>query len=206
MLGDLAQAPRHGHAHAHADGLAEGLLGRKARGQVAHAALGPARAARLPGGELGRRSGSRAAKRSPWRSKRWPDAPHVADVGADAVDHARACQAGCACGDALRRYAVTVARVAQLQRVGDQAHGRSTPPARPGTARRKSRRLSRFRSWPALTPRPAACAARAASAYSRSTCVCARGAAGGRIAFGVELDAVGADGTRGRHGLGHRGP
>ena len=34
----------------------------------------------------------------------------------------------------------------------------------PGTARRNSLRLSRLRSWPALTSSPAACAARAAQA------------------------------------------
>jgi hypothetical protein len=79
--------PAHGHAHAHADGLAEGLLGREARGEVAQAALGPARAARLPDRELGVAE-HLAGKAFALALEGRGDATQVADVGANAVDHA----------------------------------------------------------------------------------------------------------------------
>src|SRR4051812_32112114 len=82
-LGDLAAAPRHGHAHAQADGLAEGLLGGEAGGQETDSALGPARRARPPGGEFAVGEDA-AGEPVAVPLERRPDAPHVADVGADA--------------------------------------------------------------------------------------------------------------------------
>ena len=77
------------------------------------------------------------------------------------------------------------------------ARGRSRPRARPARRARKAPRLARFRSWPALTPRPTRCAAARASRRSAaSTAACARRAQALRVGLGVELDAVGADRLR----------
>ena len=82
----LTRAPGHGHVHAQPDGLAEGFLGGKARSQVAHAALGPPRAARTPGGQLA--IGQHLfGKPLAVALQTGRDAAHIADVGANAVDH-----------------------------------------------------------------------------------------------------------------------
>ena len=69
----------------------------------------------------------------------------------------------------------------------------------PGTAARKAPRLSRLRSWPALTPRPTRCAAAALAAKVARTSRLARRAPGLCVRLGVELDAIGADRLRPRH-------
>ena len=53
QVGDFAVAPRHRHHHAQTNRFAKRLFGRKARGQITHAALGPARAAAAPCGQFG---------------------------------------------------------------------------------------------------------------------------------------------------------
>ena len=79
----LTRAPGHGHVHAQPDGLAEGFLGGKARSQVAHAALGPPRAARTPGGQLA--IGQHLfGKPLAVALQTGRDAAHIADVGANA--------------------------------------------------------------------------------------------------------------------------
>ena len=82
----VAGAPGHRHAHAQADRLRECLLGGEARRQVVHAALLDAR---TPVGEIGDlvRPEHLVGEALAAPRQRIGDAAHVADVGADAVDH-----------------------------------------------------------------------------------------------------------------------
>src|SRR6185369_16421168 len=162
---DLAQAPCHRHAQSQPGCLAERLFGGKARRQVAQPALRPAGTAGFPDLQL-RVAQDLARKTFAVPLQRRADAAHVADVRSDAVDHepgpvpaARAMQA---------RYASTVDAYPSSRASAISACPIETSRT-PGTARRKSVKFSRLRSWPALTSKPAAWAARAASANLRST-------------------------------------
>ena len=83
---DFAQPPGHGHAHAQANGLAEGLFGRKTRGQIAHTPLRPTGAAGLPRGHFGIAQ-HLGCKAFTVPIQAGPDAADVADVSTDAVNH-----------------------------------------------------------------------------------------------------------------------
>ena len=83
---DFASTPAHGLAQPQPDGLAEGFLGAKARGQVAQAALGAACAALLPDGQL-LRAQHTLGQALAVALQRGAHAPDVAHIGADAKDH-----------------------------------------------------------------------------------------------------------------------
>src|SRR5450759_3446460 len=78
--------PTHGSDEPQTDGFAEGLFGAETGCQIAHAALGPTRAAGLPGGEFGVTQYF-ARKALAVARQAGANATHVADVSADAVDH-----------------------------------------------------------------------------------------------------------------------
>src|SRR5690606_2249677 len=84
LVEDLAQAPAHRRVHAQPDGLAEGLLGREARGPVTQAAPRPAGAAGAPDGQFRiAQDAQREALALPPEGRL--DAADVAQVGAAAV-------------------------------------------------------------------------------------------------------------------------
>ena len=92
VVEDLAGTPGHGQVQAQADGLREGLLGREPGGQIAE----PARFnARAPGLEHLPFAGSQhlLGKAIATTLQGGGDAPQVAHIGADAVDHGGAARA-----------------------------------------------------------------------------------------------------------------
>src|ERR1035437_10893819 len=84
QLVHFAQAPCHRVDHAQTNGRAESFLGTKTRGQIAHAALGPTRAAKLPGSKLGIAQNS-FDKALAMARQTGANAAHVANVSANAV-------------------------------------------------------------------------------------------------------------------------
>ena len=85
-VGNFAVAPAHGHLQPQANGLAESLLGGKTRRQEAHAALWPGGAALGPGGQFGVAEDFLGEALAVARQA-GAYAPHIANVGADAVNH-----------------------------------------------------------------------------------------------------------------------
>ncbi len=87
LVQDFAVAPGHRQAQAQANGLTKRLFGRKTGGQKAHPALRPPLTTPQPYGVLLRPQNA-CRKARAVALQRGGDTAHVAQIGADADDHA----------------------------------------------------------------------------------------------------------------------